>query len=286
MSSYRKKHYPPETERLEYQTALAELGLYESSTERMLHTSSLTSGLPYQRPVNPKEVERLILEWDDRLLDPITVSFRDGKFNIVDGQHRVVALRKMNGSDMMVLCKVYNGLTYEQEAGLCYKLDKSKTRLSLSRSTTALLESGMDAKVTAVRGILENQGFIWALNKKRGGQNEILTARAVLAAYHLLGEPAFRRLIQLLRKTWDGDPRSLLSSIISGMALFLKTYEMELDDHSFTVKLSRVDPDEIIRRGKLDYSTNNSALRFARVILEKYNTGRSGDKKLSYRFNA
>lgn len=42
------------------------------------------------------------------------------------------------------------------------------------------------------------------------------------------------------------------------MGVFVKTYETELDDHIF-------------------------ALRFARVILEKYN-GQRGGRKLPYRF--
>lgn len=66
-----------------------------ASLEREIHTDRLTSGLPYQRPVNQREVERLVREWDERLLDPITVSFRDGKFFVVDGQHRISALRSV-----------------------------------------------------------------------------------------------------------------------------------------------------------------------------------------------
>ena len=50
------------------------------------------------------------------------------------------------------------------------------------------------------------------------------------------------------------------------------------------VLLSAVDPEEIIRRGKMDFSTNKAALRFARVILEKYNTQQRGGRKLPYRF--
>ena len=38
-----------------------------------------------------------------------------------------------------------------------------------------------------------------------------------------------------------------------------------------------------IRRGRADFSTSNTALRFARVILEKYN-GQRGGRKLPYRF--
>lgn len=51
----------------------------------------------------------------------------------------------------MVNCKVYSGLSYEQEADLCYKLDKAKKRLSLSQFTNALAESGMDVETMEVR---------------------------------------------------------------------------------------------------------------------------------------
>ena len=60
--------------------------------------------------------------------------------------------------------------------------------------------------------------------------------------------------------------------------------ETKLDDRSFIKRLSAVDPEEIIRRGKMDFSTNKAALRFARVILEKYNSQQRGGRKLPYRF--
>lgn len=244
----------------------------------------MTSGLPYQRPVNQKEVDRLVREWDERLLDPITVSFRDGKFNVVDGQHRISAMRKMNGGrGVMVNCKVYSGLTYEQEAALCYKLDKAKKRLSLSQSTNALAESGEDAEVAEIRQLTENCGFVWALGKSRGGTGEIVSTRALVNAYRLLGGAAFTRMLQLLWDTWEGDPRSLTAAILSGMALFVKTYETEISDKTFVSRLSQADPDEINRRGRADFSTSSVALRYARVILEKYN-GQRGGRKLPYRF--
>ena len=84
--------------------------------------------------------------------------------------------------------------------------------------------------------------------------------------------------------TWRGNPRSLTAALLSGMALFLKTYGTELDDNHFIRRLSVIDPEEIIRRGRLDYSTSNNSLRYARVLLEKYNGTRRTNKQLSYRF--
>ncbi len=230
------------------------------------------------------ETKEIIRDWDERLLDPVIVSFRDGKFYVIDGQHRIAAMRKMNnGSEVMAVCKVYSGLTYEQEADLCYKLDKAKRRLSLSQSTNALAESGTDAEITEIKYLVEHCGFVWALGKSRGKTGEIVSTRALINAYHLLGRETFTRFLTLLQNTWEGDPRSLTAAIISGTALFVKTYETEMNDHTFLSRLSAVDPDEINRRGRADFSTGNVALRFARVILEKYN-GQRGGKKLPYRF--
>ncbi len=285
MSSYRKKQNRPKAAKQAAETqAQTAPGYHNPGVEREIHTDRLTSGLPYQRPVNPKEVDRLIREWDERLLDPVTVSFRDGKFYVVDGQHRISAMRKMNGgSGVMVNCKVYNGLTYEQEAALCYRLDKAKKRLSLSQSTNALAESGTDPETSEIRQLVENCGFVWALGKSKGKTGEIVTTRALVNAYRLLGGAAFTRMLQVLWDTWEGDPRSLTASMLSGIALFIKTYETEMNDRIFVKRLSQADPDEINRRGRADFSTNNTALRFARVILEKYN-GQRGGKKLPYRF--
>ncbi len=285
MSSYRKKQNRPKAAKQAAETqAQTAPGYHNPGVEREIHTDRLTSGLPYQRPVNPKEVDRLIREWDERLLDPVTVSFRDGKFYVVDGQHRISAMRKMNGgSGVMVNCKVYNGLTYEQEAALCYRLDKAKKRLSLSQSTNALAESGTDPETSEIRQLVENCGFVWALGKSKGKTGEIVTTRALVNAYRLLGGAAFTRMLQVLWDTWEGDPRSLTASMLSGIALFIKTYETEMNDRIFVKRLSQADPDEINRRGRADFSTNNTALRFARVNLEKYN-GQRGGKKLPYRF--
>ena len=55
-------------------------GIKDPGVERTLSTAQLTSGLAYQREVNEREVERLIREWDNRLLEPLIVSYRDGRF--------------------------------------------------------------------------------------------------------------------------------------------------------------------------------------------------------------
>ena len=252
---------------------------------RDLSTAKLTSGLPYQRPVETEDVDKLIAKWNPCLLTPIVVSFRDGNFNVVDGQHRIAAMRRMaGGGDVIVPCIIYTGLTYEQEAELYYMLDRTRGKLRLGHATKALVESGADAEIIDVKQRIEDAGFVWALDRPTGEPFEIATTRAVINAYRLLGGAAFSRMLGLIAGAWHGTPSSLKGSIFSGMALFVKTYETELVDQTFIKRLSAVDPDEIIRRGKVDFSTNKAALRFARVILSKYNGHQRGGRKLPYRF--
>ena len=252
--------------------------------ERSILSSSITSGLPYQRPVREKDVDALIAKWDPLLNDPVIINQRDGKNNLVDGQHRIAAMRKMcGGRDIMVRCRVLSGLTYEQEAALCYKLDKAKRRLTLSQSVMALSESGEDHNINAIKEIVEGYGFRWALKDRGCRDNTISATRATISAYKDLKYQAFSRMMKLIKLTWDGSAASLTSYIISGMALFLKTYAFEMDDNLFVKQLSKVDPQEIIQRGKLDFSTRNNALRYAKVILERYNARQP--RKLPYRFS-
>ena len=253
--------------------------------EKYLYLSELYSGQPYQRPVKDSDVNKLLLEWDPRLLTPLVVSYRDGKYHLVDGQHRACVLRlKNDGKDTAVLCQVYRGLTYEQEAELYYKLDRAKGHLRLPHATKALLESGSDPELVEVNRLLEDAGFIWKLDKPAAKDFEIGSTRTVINAYRLLGGTSFSRMLLLLAKTWHGAPSSLKSYVLSGMALFVKTYETELKDATFIKRMSGVDPEEIIRRGKADFSTNNASLRYARVIWDKYNSQQRGGRKLPYRF--
>ncbi|MBD5152031.1 MAG: hypothetical protein HDT16_05975 [Oscillibacter sp.] len=254
-------------------------------TEKILSTGELYSGQPYQRPVKDRLVDRLVREWDPRLLTPLVVSYRDGHYYLVDGQHRICGIRKKNnGKDVDMLCQVYYGLTYEEEAELYYKLDQAKGHLRLAHATKALLESGSNAEITEINRLLEDVGFVWILDKPAREAFEIEATRTIINAYRLLGGASFSRMLMLIAKTWHGASNSLKASIISGMALFLKTYETELNDATFIQRLSTVDPDEIIRRGKVDFSTNKAALRFARVIWDKYNGQQRGGRKLPYRF--
>ena len=276
--SYRKRHEPPKTGQ---QTLFppAEVEYSNPGAIRTLSTSQLTSGLPYQRPVEQKDVDKIIREWNGREITPVVVSFRDGKFNVVDGQHHIEAMRqKAGGRDVIVPCIIHTGMTYEQEAELYARLDRDKKRLTLRQYTKAVVEAGSDANIMEVKRLTEEVGFIWALGEPTGEPFEIAPIRALINAHRLLGSEGFSRMLTLMAGAWRGMPNSLKASMLSGMALFLKTYEAELNDWTFIRRMSIVSPEEIIYLGRIE---TDVGLRFARIILDKYN---GGGAELPYRF--
>ena len=233
--NYRRKQAPPKAEQQTFFPP-AEVSYSNPGSIRTLSTSQLTSGLPYQRTVKQRRVDEIVREWNDRKLTPVVVSFRDGKFNVVDGQNRIAAMRQMaGGGDVIVPCIIHTGMTYEEEADMYAKLDTDKAPLTLRQHTKALVEAGTDAKVTEVKRLVEEVGFTWALDEPTGEPFEIAPVRTLINSYQLLGSEGFARMLSLMAGAWQGTPNSLKASMLSGMAQFVKTYETELHDRTLSL---------------------------------------------------
>lgn len=71
----------------------------------------------YQRGVQRKRVEMIAADFNEYVANEPKVSFRNGRYYVVDGQHTIEGrILRNGGKDLPILCKVYTGLTMEQEA--------------------------------------------------------------------------------------------------------------------------------------------------------------------------
>lgn len=253
----------------------------------ILYTGRLISGMSYQRPVERRIVNKLVREWDLVYLTPLVVSHRDGRYHLIDGQHRVAAMRRIYGGDVRSECIVHEGLTYRDEAAMYLRFDKSIKRITKRQSVKAMLESKTDTRPQIIKDLLKQAGFHWALGSRNPADYYINVTSTLFRVYDLLGPEGFRHLFIMLAYTWKGAPSSVTARMISGTALFLKTYMEELDDYVFTLRLSAIYPSEISRMAQEDSRPGNSPTRVARVLLDLYNKGcrHGGERELPYRFN-
>ena len=88
----------------------------------MMDSSKLELDLTYQRPTDPVRVKKIVETFDPALVNVLKVSVRNGHNYVFDGGHTLAALKMINGSDdFPVLCQIFHGLSYEEEAVLFAK---------------------------------------------------------------------------------------------------------------------------------------------------------------------
>ena len=103
----------------------------------------------YQRELNIHRVRKIAAAFDPRLLNPPKVSYRDGRYIVIDGQHTIMGLKTLNGgNDLPILCRVYIGLTKEEEALVFAQQTGASTPLSAGAKLRAKLEAAEQARLS------------------------------------------------------------------------------------------------------------------------------------------
>ena len=92
----------------------------------VIHSSKLVYPRElYQRGVERKRVEPIARDFNEYIVNEPKVSFRNGRYYVMDGQHTIEGCILLNGGeDRPILCKVYTGLTVEhlqEMLGICRK---------------------------------------------------------------------------------------------------------------------------------------------------------------------
>ena len=260
---------------------------YSSQYEyRQLNTAQLQSNQGYQRAVDPNHVKRIVDHFDPMYLDEILVSSRDGYYYVIDGQNRIAAFKHMNGGkDCLVNCKIFRGLTYEQEADMFCHLDAIKKKLRYCQSIQARTEAKNDTVIVAITDILSAYGIKWSFRDAGPNTDSTIKASKVLVdTYEELGPQMFELVIRLLTRTWNGHAGSMSAQFIKGLSLFVKVYVHDADEDVFVKKLSGITPAEVKSLARAEVSASNNRLKYASVFWRKYNY-RSANK-LDYRLES
>ena len=140
--------------------------------EKVINSAFLEIPADYQRELNIPNVEKMSAEFTELIANPPKVSYRDGHYFVFDGQHTIVTRKTMNGgNDLPIICKVYTGLTKEEEAILFSKQTGVSRPLTAGAELRAALV-GKDAESIAFLNATESTGLQLGLdraNHHRGG---------------------------------------------------------------------------------------------------------------------
>jgi len=203
----------------------------------------------YQRPLRSERVKLIVKSFDERIANEPKVSFRDGKYYVFDGQHTIDARKVMNGGkDLPILCKVYMGMTEEEEALLFAKQTGESARLTAGIRVRAEV-FGKDGIATSFLNANDELGIELDYDQKLGYMR-IGCIQTALEAYRKLGAERYKEAMGIIIAAWGGEPNSFRSENVIGITRFVDLYHDTYNSQRLINRLGNVDPLTIPREGR------------------------------------
>ncbi len=240
---------------------------------KRLMNNLLETDASYQRKIDIARVDRIVAGFDARLVNTVKVSNRDGHFYVFDGAHTLAALKRIHDDKpFMVDCKVYHGLTYEEEAYLfALQTGESKDVAFGVRMRAMLISHSAEAE--AFRAITAKVGLSLAESEGSATKNVIAAIAKAYRLYSALGADDYEALLRLIVDTWDGAAWSLTSYILGGAAVFLREYGDDYRRERFIKRLRGISYEELRDEARRQ-QRSSSDIAHALAIVKAYN--RSG----------
>lgn len=203
----------------------------------------------YQRGVQRKRVEQIAANFNEYTANEPKVSYRNGKFYVTDGQHTIEGrILRNGGKDLLILCKVYTGLTVQQEALF----------FAEQNGFSAPLSAGIKLRAKVVGGDKPSAAFVEANRKvglfvdytQQASDYRIGCVGTALRLYKQMGESLYCETMRLIVDAWEGKPDSLRASVLKGMMHFVELYRGEYDEGRLLRALRGIHPIEVYRIGR------------------------------------
>jgi hypothetical protein len=226
----------------------------------------------YQRSLDESRVDAMARHLDEtRIGVPVLSLRKEGVYVVLDGQHRVEAMRRGGVAEHKILCEVHNGLSLAEEAALFLRLNNGRKPVRVFDKYRAR----MVAKETTA---VEFTQIAQSLGLRIGaapGKNTICAIQAIEFVHRK--NDNLEPVLSILKKWGRGESSVFEGDLIKDVSRFLVDYSTEVDPVEFVDKLSRHDPGHIMRRikGLVDVLDGNRRLAANSVFREVYNHRRA-----------
>ena len=195
----------------------------------------------------------------------------NGQFIVTDGQHTIEGrILRNGGKDLPILCKVYTGMTVEQEALL----------FAEQNGFSAPLTAGIKLRAKVVGGDAISKAFLAATNRVGLSLNydsqqltdyRIGCVGTAFRLYKQMGEPLYCETMRLIVAAWEGKPDSFRASVLKGMMHFVELYHGEFSEERLLRALRNIHPVDIYRIGQDDPAKLRGWKKYVFPIYTAYN---------------
>lgn len=186
-----------------------------------------------QRELKPYHVNHLIAQFDIEQVGVPTLNYRDGHHYVIDGQHRIEAMRGMGLGETKLDCAVFSGLTDQQEAEMFLRLNNVLAVNGFDRYRVGV-QAGREEDC-ALSDILDELGLHVSMDRTEGSVHCIGTLRRI---YQQTGGDNLSRTLRIVHTAY-GD-FGLASAVIDGIGILLHRYEGQLHDTDVIARFATI----------------------------------------------
>lgn len=203
----------------------------------------------YQRPFSHSRAKEIAENFDERIANEPKVSYRNGKYYVFDGQHTIEARVILSGDeDVLITCKVYYGMTEEEEA----LLFAQQTGISAPLSAGARIRAkifGNDPVAVSFFKVNDALGIQLDYDHARG-KNRIGCIKTAFNSFKRIGEERYTEAMKILKTVWDGEPDSFRAENVLAITHFVDLYHEQYCPQRLMTQLHNADPLKIYREGR------------------------------------
>jgi hypothetical protein len=176
-----------------------------------------------QRNLNQARVDKLAARFDMEQLGTPVVSHRDAFFYVIDGQHRIEALKKIGYGTYEAQCWTYQGLTEAGEAAVFLTLNDTLT-VGAYLTFKVAVQAGRPEEADIDR-IVRAQGLRVGPDRSGG---TVAAVHALRRVYRRDGPACLARTLRIVRGAYGET--GMEGSVIDGVSLVCHRYDGQLDD--------------------------------------------------------
>lgn len=225
----------------------------------------------YQRELNHARVNEIVKKFNPNLFNEPKVSKRnDGYYYVFDGDHSIAVHQIVYGKDCPIKCKVYYGLSPEEEMQLFVQqrgISKNPTNIEKLRARANYSDPDVKEMLESA-----NTAGVTIEFKALPGENKILAVDTAFRVFKNIGRTNFINMLTVIKKAWNGSPESYAQGMLKGFGYIYKHCQEQLryvSNIEFARSMQGYPVNKITERATV--LTGTMDRRFAQAIIEQYN---------------
>lgn len=250
-----------------------------ASVVKWVRVSDLVIGAKYQRTIREHKVAAIADNFDPFQFGVPAASQRaDGSLHVTDGQHRVMAMRRMGWDDQMIQVEIIPELTYAEEAGTHVDRNANRTATSAIDQFFGNVEANRKMQKD-ILGMVESRGLV-IMKQSNKQPNAVWAVSTLEKLYTDGGKTLLGKTLDTILAAWGPSSDAFQANILKAVSRLHLEYDRLLDDGKLAKSLKRYRPAEYLRRAEAGKELNrsNTILNMVVAIVADYNSVAGGRK--------